>query len=69
MPYAIGAKLARPDKEVYLLIGDGSFMFNIQEMETAKRLGLKIYVLILNDGAYGMIRGFRSSYIKEITME
>jgi len=36
--------------------GDGGFMMNSQELETARRLGLNLVVLILNDGAYGMIR-------------
>jgi acetolactate synthase-1/2/3 large subunit len=57
LPYAIAAKLARPDKIVYLVTGDGSLMFNIQEMETAYRLGTKIIVVVVNDRAYGMIRG------------
>jgi len=64
LPYAAGAKLARPDKTVYLLTGDGSFMFNIQEMETVRRLGLKIFVIILNDRAYGMIRGVQKQLYK-----
>ena len=64
LPYAIAAKLARPDRDVYLLTGDGSFMFNIQEMETAIRLGTKIHVIILNDRAYGMIRGVQKQLYK-----
>lgn len=65
LPYAIAAKLAKPDRDVYLLTGDGSFMFNIQEMETAMRLGTKIHVIILNDRAYGMIRGVQKLLYKE----
>ena len=64
LPYAIAAKLAKPDRDVYLLTGDGSFMFNIQEMETAMRLGTKIHVIILNDRAYGMIRGVQKQLYK-----
>ncbi len=64
LPYAIAAKLARPDRDVYLLTGDGSFMFNIQEMETATRLGTKIHVIILNDMSYGMIRGVQKQLYK-----
>ncbi len=65
LPYAIAAKLAKPEKDVYLLTGDGSFMFNIQEMETASRLGTKIHVIILNDQAYGMIRGVQKLLYQE----
>jgi len=65
LPYAIAAKLAKPERDVYLLTGDGSFMFNIQEMETASRLGTKVHVIILNDRAYGMIRGVQKLLYKE----
>lgn len=54
--YAIGAKLAKPNNKVFAIMGDGSFMFNIQELETARRLGLNIIICILNDRAYGMIK-------------
>jgi acetolactate synthase-1/2/3 large subunit len=54
--YAIGAQLARPDKKVYALMGDGSFMFNVQDLETARRLKLPIVIIIFNDRAYGMIK-------------
>ena len=57
VPYGIGAKLAKPDKQVISLSGDGSFMINIQDLETAVRLNLKnlIYV-IANNSAWGMIK-------------
>lgn len=64
LPYAISAKLAKPEKDVYLITGDGSFMFNIHEMETATRLGTKIIVIILNDRAFGMIRGVQKLLYK-----
>jgi acetolactate synthase-1/2/3 large subunit len=54
--YAIGAQLARPDKKVYCITSDGSVMFNIQELETAARLCVPIVVIVVNDGAYGMIK-------------
>ena len=57
MPYAIGAKLAAPDKQVYLITGDGAFGTTLQELETASRLNLKITVIVVNDGAWGMIKG------------
>ena len=45
-----------PDRKVMAICGDGGFMMNSQEMETAVRLGLNMTVLILNDNSYGMIR-------------
>lgn len=57
LPYAIAAKLARPERPVYLLSGDGAFGFNIQELETARRLGTPITAIVFNDGAWGMIKG------------
>ncbi|WP_436326182.1 acetolactate synthase large subunit [Brevibacterium sp. FAM 27836] len=56
LPSAIGAKLTYPDRRVMAVVGDGGFMMNSQEMETAVRLGLDLVVLILEDDAYGMIR-------------
>jgi len=57
IPYGIGAKLAAPEKQVVAITGDGSFMINIQDLETAVRLNLKnlIYV-ISNNSAWGMIK-------------
>ncbi len=55
-PSAIGAKVVHPDKKVLAVCGDGGFMMNSQEIETAVRLGLNIVCLILRDGAYGMVK-------------
>jgi acetolactate synthase-1/2/3 large subunit len=57
VPYAVGAKLARPDVPVYCITGDGSFGFNAMEMETAKRENAPITVIIANDCCWGMIKG------------
>lgn len=56
LPSAIAAKMLYPDKKVICVCGDGGFMMNAQEMETAMRLGLDLVVIILNDSAYGMIK-------------
>ena len=56
LPSAIAAALIHPDRKVLAVCGDGGFMMNSQEMETAVRLGVHIVVLILEDHAYGMIR-------------
>jgi acetolactate synthase-1/2/3 large subunit len=53
---AIAAKIVHPDKKVIAVCGDGGFMMNAQELETAVRLELDIVVIILNDSAYGMIK-------------
>ena len=56
LPSAIAAKLINPDKKVISVSGDGGFLMNSQELETAVRLGLNLVVIILNDNAYGMIK-------------
>lgn len=56
LPSAIAAKLVYPDKAVITVCGDGGFMMNSQELETAVRLRLHIVVIILRDDAYGMIK-------------
>ncbi len=56
LPYAIGAKLAAPDRMVYVISGDGSFALNMQELETAARLKLPFVVVIANDRQWGMIK-------------
>jgi acetolactate synthase I/II/III large subunit len=56
LPSAIAAALIYPGRKVLAVCGDGGFMMNSQEMETAIRLGVNLVVLILEDHAYGMIR-------------
>ncbi|NOG72418.1 acetolactate synthase large subunit [Roseicella sp. DB1501] len=56
LPSAMMAAMLHPDRRVLAVCGDGGFMMNSQEMETAVRLGLNLVVLLLEDGAYGMIR-------------
>ncbi len=56
LPSAMMSAMLYPDRKVMAICGDGGFMMNDQEMETAVRLGLNLTVLILNDSAYGMIR-------------
>ncbi|MHA1264506.1 MAG: thiamine pyrophosphate-binding protein [Candidatus Helarchaeota archaeon] len=65
IPYAIGAKLAAPDRQVCTISGDGAIMINIQELETAKRCGLPFICVIANNGCWGMIKaGQRYSFKK-----
>ena len=56
LPSAMMAAMLSPGRRVLAVCGDGGFMMNSQELETAVRLGLNLVVLILNDEAYGMIR-------------
>ena len=56
LPSAMMAKLLYPERRVLAVCGDGGFMMNSQELETAVRLKLDLVVLILDDSSYGMIR-------------
>jgi acetolactate synthase-1/2/3 large subunit len=54
LPYALGAKVAAPDRPVYLITGDGALGFNLQELETAQREGLLVTVVVNCDRRWGM---------------
>jgi len=56
LPSAMMAAMLYPERRVMAVCGDGGFMMNSQEMETAVRLGLNLVVLIVDDSSYGMIR-------------
>ncbi|MDO9709315.1 acetolactate synthase large subunit [Paracraurococcus lichenis] len=56
LPSAMMAAMLHPDRRVLAVCGDGGFMMNSQEMETAVRRRLNLVVLVLEDGAFGMIR-------------
>lgn len=56
LPSAIAAKLVFPDKKVMAVCGDGGFMMNSQELETAVRLKLDLVILLLDDSGFGMIK-------------
>ena len=55
LPGAMAAKLLYPDRKVLAVCGDGGFMMNVQDLETAVRLKLPIVVMIWNDNGYGLI--------------
>lgn len=61
LPSAIAACLLYPERKVISVCGDGGFMMNSQELETAIRLDLNLVVLILNDSAYGMVKWKQSA--------
>jgi acetolactate synthase I/II/III large subunit len=56
LPVAMGARVVHPERKILAVCGDGGFMMNSQELETAVRLNMNLVVLILRDDAYGMIR-------------
>jgi acetolactate synthase-1/2/3 large subunit len=56
LPGAVAAKLALPARRVVAVSGDGGFLMNSQELETAVRLGVAMTVLVLRDGKYGVIQ-------------
>lgn len=55
LPAAIGAKLAKPDRQVLALCGDGGFLFSCQELATAVKYRVAIIVLLFNDNAFGIV--------------
>jgi acetolactate synthase-1/2/3 large subunit len=54
-PAALGLKLACPERPVVAVIGDGGFLYGAQELATCRRHGLGFPVIVVNDGAFGMI--------------
>ena len=64
-PAAVGAKVAKPDEEVCLITGDGSFQMNIQEMATCVDYGFKVINCIIDNGYLGMVRQWQESFYDE----
>jgi acetolactate synthase-1/2/3 large subunit len=65
LPAAIGAKIARPDKLVVDISGDGSIQMNIQELSTAMQCCLPLKIIILNNGFLGMVRQFQELFCEK----
>lgn len=64
--YGIGAKLAKPDKQVISISGDGSFLMNVQDLETAVRLKLENLIFVIaNNNCWGMIKSGQKILFKE----
>lgn len=61
LPGALASRLARPDSPVVVVTGDGGFLMNSQELETAQRLGLDFTVIIFNDQRYTLIERHQSN--------
>jgi acetolactate synthase-1/2/3 large subunit len=62
VPAAIGAKLARPDAEVWAIVGDGGFQMTQAELTTAIQEGVKINIAIINNGFLGMVRQWQEFF-------
>ena len=60
---ALGVKAARPDAAVVAVIGDGGFMFNVQELATAVQHGLATVTIVFADGAFGNVRRTQKSQL------
>jgi thiamine pyrophosphate-dependent acetolactate synthase large subunit-like protein len=64
VPAAIGAKVARPDRPVIAVAGDGGFMYSVNELATAVKYRLPIVFLVLNDGRFGAIKWLQELIFK-----
>ena len=62
LPAAIGAKMARPDAEVWAIVGDGGFQMTQAELTTAAQEGVKVNVAIINNGYLGMVRQWQEFF-------
>ena len=62
LPAAVGAKVARPDSEVVLVSGDGSFMMNVQELGTLRRAKLPVKMVLLDNQRLGMVRQWQELF-------
>lgn len=62
LPAAIGAKMSRPQDEVVLVSGDGSFMMNVQELGTIRRAQLKVKMVLLDNQRLGMVRQWQELF-------
>jgi acetolactate synthase-1/2/3 large subunit len=62
LPAAIGAKLACPEKEVWVVAGDGGFQMNMQELMTLVQEGIKVSIAVINNGYLGMVRQWQELF-------
>ncbi len=63
LPAAIAAKLVHPERKVVAVSGDGGFLMNCQELETAHRLGLAVVNVIFRDGGYNLIQWKQQTHL------
>jgi len=62
LPAAIGAKIARPEAEVWAIVGDGGFQMTAAELSTAAQEGVKVNVAVINNGYLGMVRQWQEFF-------
>jgi acetolactate synthase-1/2/3 large subunit len=65
LPSAIGAKIARPEAEVWAIAGDGGFQMTMSELATAAQEGTKVNIAILNNGYLGMVRQWQEFFYEK----
>ncbi|MFZ5979510.1 MAG: acetolactate synthase large subunit [Candidatus Zixiibacteriota bacterium] len=65
LPGGVAAKLARPEKQVVAVMGDGGFLMNSQEIETARRIGVGFTIIVFNDNDYGLISWKQHSHAEK----
>src|SRR5437870_284623 len=65
LPAAIGAKVARPDAEVWVVVGDGGFQMTMAELATVVQEGLDVNVAIINNGYLGMVRQWQEFFYEK----
>ena len=65
LPGGLAAKLAKPDKQVVTVMGDGGFLMNSQEIETAKRIGVGYTIIVFNDNDYGLVSWKQYSHTRK----
>ncbi len=65
LPAALGVKLARPNEEVWAIVGDGGFQMTMAELATARQEGLEIKIAIINNGYLGMVRQWQEFFYEE----
>ncbi len=63
-PAALGAKLARPDAEVWAIVGDGGFQMTQAELATAAQEGIKVNIAVIDNGYLGMVRQWQQFFYK-----
>ena len=62
LPAAIGARFARPDAEVWVIVGDGGFQMTACELATCAQEGIKVNIAIINNGYLGMVRQWQEFF-------
>jgi acetolactate synthase I/II/III large subunit len=65
LPAAIGAKLARPKEEVWVIVGDGGFQMTAAELSTAAQENVKVHVAVINNGYLGMVRQWQEFFYEK----